>query len=217
MKLYNWQFAPNCRRVRMFVLEKGLDLPAISEVIEEGMKLQPAYLTSWPHALVPMLELDDGTRIGESIAICRYLEDEHPEPRLMGRSPLEKATIESWERRAYDECMIGTAEVVRNSMPEFHDRGIPGSLEPVPQIPALIERGKGRVRRYYKKFDAQLRDNPPVPMAERTAHHWAHAPNPAPDARQSGRGRWPARPRSVDARVTPFATRPRAAAPWRRQ
>ena len=159
MKLYNWQFAPNCRRVRMFVLEKGLDLPAISEVIEEGMKLQPAYLTSWPHALVPMLELDDGTRIGESIAICRYLEDEHPEPRLMGRSPLEKATIESWERRAYDECMIGTAEVVRNSMPEFHDRGIPGSLEPVPQIPALIERGKGRVRRYYKKFDAQLRDN----------------------------------------------------------
>ena len=159
MKLYNWQFAPNCRRVRMFVLEKGLDLPAISEVIEEGMKLQPAYLDSWPHALVPMLELDDGTRIGESVAICRYLEHEHPDPPLMGTTSLEKAAIESWERRAYDECMIGTAEVVRNSMPEFHDRGIPGSLEPVPQIPALIERGKGRIRRYYKKFDAQLRDN----------------------------------------------------------
>ena len=159
MKLYNWQFAPNCRRVRMFVLEKGLDLPAISEVIEDGMKLQPAYLASWPHAMVPMLELDDGTRIGEAAAICRYLETEHPNPPLMGTTSREKAAIESWERRAYDECMIGTAEVVRNSMPEFHDRGIPGSLEPVPQIPALIERGKGRVRRYYKKFDAQLSGN----------------------------------------------------------
>ena len=160
MKLYNWQFAPNCRRVRMFVLEKGLDLPAISEVIGDGFKLFPEYIEKWPHALVPMLELDDGTQLGEAAAICRYLEDEHPEPNLMGRDGLEKAKIEMWERRAYDECMIGTAEVFRNSIPEMVDRGIPGSLEPVPQIPALIERGKGRVRRYYQKFDAQLRDNP---------------------------------------------------------
>ena len=159
MKLYNWQFAPNCRRVRMFVLEKGLDLPKIEEVIGSGFKLYPEYIEMWPHALVPMLQLDDGTRIGEAAAICRYFEDEHPEPNLMGRTGKEKATIEMWERRAYDECMIGTAEVFRNSIPEMVDRGIPGSLEPVPQIPALIERGKGRVRRYYKKFDAQLRDN----------------------------------------------------------
>ena len=159
MKLYNWQFAPNCRRVRMFVLEKGLDLPAISEVIGGGFKLFPEYIEKWPHALVPMLELDDGTQIGEAAAICRYLEDAHPEPNLMGRNGLEKAKIEMWERRAYDECMIGTAEVFRNSIPEMVDRGIPGSLEPVPQIPALIERGKGRVRRFYKKFDAQLHGN----------------------------------------------------------
>ena len=58
MKLYNWQFAPNCRRVRMFVLEKNLDLPSIEEVIGEGFRLLPPYVEKWPHAMVPMLELE---------------------------------------------------------------------------------------------------------------------------------------------------------------
>jgi glutathione S-transferase len=90
------------------------------------------------------------------MAICRYLEDLFPEPKLMGGTAKEKGLVEMWERRAYDEGLIGCAEVFRNSHPEFVDRGLPGSLEPVPQIPALIERGKGRVRRFYRKFDAQL-------------------------------------------------------------
>jgi glutathione S-transferase len=156
MKIYNWQFAPNCRRVRMFVLEKGLDLPAIEEVIGDGFRLRPEYVGKWPHAMVPMLETDDGVQIGEAMAICRYLDDTYPEPRLMGTTAVEKALIEMWERRAYDEGLIGNAEVFRNSHADFVDRGIPGTLEPVPQIPALIERGKGRVRRFYKKFDEQL-------------------------------------------------------------
>jgi len=160
MKIYNWQFAPNCRRVRMFVLEKGLDLPAIEEVIGDGFRLLPEYVDKWPHAMVPMLETDDGVQIGEAMAICRYLDDIYPEPRLMGTTPAEKGVIEMWERRAYDEGLIGNAEVFRNSHPDFVDRGIPGTLEPVPQIPALIERGKGRVRRFYKKFDDQLADHP---------------------------------------------------------
>lgn len=160
MKIYNWQFAPNCRRVRMFVLEKGLDLPAIEEVIGDRFRLRPEYVDKWPHAMVPMLETDEGERIGEAMAICRYLDDVYPEPRLMGTTALEKAVIEMWERRAYDDGLIGCAEVFRNSHPEFVDRGLPGSLEPVPQIPALIERGKGRVGRFYRKFDAQLKNHP---------------------------------------------------------
>jgi glutathione S-transferase len=64
-----------------------------------------------------------------------------------------------WERRAYDECLIGTAEVFRNSHPEFVDRGIPGTTAKVPQIPGLIERGKGRVARYYQKMQEQLQDH----------------------------------------------------------
>lgn len=159
MKLYNWQFAPNCRRVRMFVLEKNLDLPSIEEVIGDGFRLLPPYVEKWPHAMVPMLETDEGARIGEAMAICRYLEDRYPDPNLMGRDAVEKGTIEMWERRAYDEGMIGTAEVFRNSHPDFVDRGLPGTLERVPQIPALIERGRGRVARFYRKCEEQLRNN----------------------------------------------------------
>jgi glutathione S-transferase len=162
MKLYNWQFAPNCRRVRMMVLEKGLDLPAIEEVIGDHLRLVPSFIETWRHAMVPMMELDDGTRIGEAMAICRYIEDVHPEPNLMGKDAKEKAKVEMWERRAYDEGLIGTAEVFRNSHPDFVDRGLPGRLDPVPQIPALIDRGRGRVSRFYHKFDEQLRDNPYV-------------------------------------------------------
>ena len=157
MKLYNWQRAPNCRRVRMFILEKGLEMPVIAEVGEE-VRLSDDYIKNWPHALVPMIETDDGLRIGEAMAICRFIEDEHPRPNLMGGNSREKAVIEMWERRAYDEGMIGAAEVLRNSHPAFVDRGLPGTLEPVPQIPALVERGKGRVRRFFQKFEDQLKD-----------------------------------------------------------
>lgn len=156
MKLYNWQFAPNCRRVRMFVLEKGLDLPAISEVIGDGMRLTETFLKMWPHAMVPLLELDDGTRFNEALGIVRYFEDLHPDPNLLGATPVERAMVTMWERRGYDEGMVGTAEVVRNSLPVFYDRGLPGTTELVPQIPALIERGHARVSRFYKKLETQL-------------------------------------------------------------
>ena len=136
MKLYNWQPAPNCRRVRMFILEKGMHMPEMEDVGDQS-RLSENYIKIWPHALVPMLETDDGLRIGEAIAICRFLEDEHPEPNLMGRNGREKACIEMWERRAYDEGMIGAAEAFRNAHPAFIDRGLGGSLEPVPQIQAL--------------------------------------------------------------------------------
>lgn len=162
MKLYNWQFAPNCRRVRMFILEKGLPLPDMPEVVvlDDALKVDPAFVKMWPPAMVPLLELDDGTRIGEALAIVRYLEDTNPEPNLLGANPLEAARVMMWERPAYDECIVGTAEVVRNGLDVFHDRALPGvPNEPVPQIPALIERGKGRVRRYYDRIEKQLATN----------------------------------------------------------
>jgi glutathione S-transferase len=163
VKLYNWQLAPNCRRVRMFILEKGMDLPEVEEVGDQSrlsdIRLSDNYVQIWPHALAPMLETDDGLRIGEAMAICRFLGDEHPEPNLMGSGGREKGCIEMWERRAYDEGMVGAAEAFRNAHPAFVDRALPGSLEPVPQIPALVERGKGRVSRFYRKFDQQLKEN----------------------------------------------------------
>ena len=92
------------------------------------------------------------------MAICRVIEDERPEPNWMGRDGREKACIEMWERRAY-EGMVGATEAFRNAHPAFIEPGLPGSLEPVPQIPALVERGRGRVNRFYRKFDEQLKEN----------------------------------------------------------
>lgn len=158
MKLYDWDFAPNCRRVRMFILEKGIEIPK-EECITSDIALKGPYVGYYEHAMVPMLELDDGTKLGEGLSIWIYLEALYPEPPLMGRTPVEKALISAWERRAYDEGMVGHAEIFRNSHPRFVDRGLPGHLEAVPQIPALIERGKLRVDRFHRKFNEQLSKN----------------------------------------------------------
>ena len=156
MKIYDWRLAPNPRRVRMFLAEKGLEIP-LEEVGDEGMRLKADYVARFdPWATTPMLELDDGTCIGEAMAICRYLEELHPEPRLMGRDALEKAMVEMWEQRAYEGAMFGVSEVLRNQHPAFADRGLPGTKDAVAQVAAMVERGKGRVERFYRSAEKRL-------------------------------------------------------------
>ena len=158
MKLYEWDFAPNYQRVRMFLLEKDIEIPK-KKCITSEIILKDPYLAHYRHAMVPMLELDDGTQLGEGLAIWIYFEALYPDPPLMGTTPLEKAMISAWERRAYDEGMVGHAEIFRNSHPKFVDRDLPDHLEPVPQIPTLIERGKLHVARFHRKFNEQLSKN----------------------------------------------------------
>jgi glutathione S-transferase len=104
---------------------------------------------------VPVLELDDGTRIGESVAICRYLEETYPEPPLMGTDARDKAIVEMWNRRAELEGFLAVGEAVRNGEPRFAGRALPGTRD-VAQIPALVERGKAAALRFYAKLDRQL-------------------------------------------------------------
>ena len=158
MKLYEWDFAPNCRRVRMFLLEKGIEVER-EECITSDIILSNGYRDRYAHYMVPMLELDDGTQLGEALSIWHFFDTLHPDPPLMGSTAVEKATISAWERRAYDEGMVGHAEIFRNSHPNFVDRGLPGHTESVPQIPDLVERGKMRVERFHRKFNDQLADN----------------------------------------------------------
>jgi glutathione S-transferase len=156
MKIYDWRLAPNPRRVRMFLAEKGVDVP-LEEVGTDGMRLKPEYMARFdPYATTPMLELDDGTCIGEAMAICRYFEELHPEPRLMGRDAKDKAIVEMWERRAYEGAMFAISEVLRNSHASFVERGLPGTRDAIPQVAEVVERGKGRLARFYKSFDSQL-------------------------------------------------------------
>jgi glutathione S-transferase len=159
MKLYDCKMAPNPRRVRIFIAEKGLQIPAVEVSIIDGENLKPEYLKVNPRGLLPVLELDDGNRLDETQAICRYLEETHPEPNLMGRTTLERAQIESWQRHMEFDGMTAVSEVVRNSIPAFSSRGLPGVTQPVAAIPALVERGTQSVKRFYDRLEQRLKES----------------------------------------------------------
>ena len=159
MKLYDFSLAPSPRRVRMFIAEKGIEIPSVQINTRERQQFSDAYRAVNPNCTVPALQLDDGTCILDSVAICRYLEEIHPEPNLMGRDAKEKAVIEMWSRLAELEGYLAAAESLRNGAAIFADRGLPGVTGGVPQIPALVERGKQTMGRLFAKLDRQLADN----------------------------------------------------------
>jgi glutathione S-transferase len=160
MKLYNWQVAPNPRRVRMFIAEKGINIETI-EVGEPGQaKLSDAYLASNPHRIVPALELDDGTLIGEAPVICRYLESIYPETPLLGRDAREQAIIGMWDRKCELEGLQACAEILRNKVRAFDGRALPGYSVPIERIDALIGRGQIRLGAFFDKLDTQLGESP---------------------------------------------------------
>jgi glutathione S-transferase len=132
VRVYDAAIAPNPRRVRWVMAEKGVtDIEVVPVSIPEGEHKRPDYLAKAGLPNLPMLEMDDGTTITESIAICRYLESRYPEPNLFGRSPEETAVIEMWTRRA--EMLVATPFMlgVRLSHPGF------AALErPAPEVAA---------------------------------------------------------------------------------
>ncbi|MEM7001708.1 MAG: glutathione S-transferase family protein [Pseudomonadota bacterium] len=114
--------SPNARRVHVFMAEKGIEIERVAVDIRAGENIGEAYLAKNPGGRVPMLELDDGTYLSESVAICRYLEGLHPEPNLFGSNPLESATIEMWTRRVELLLMSDVAGAFRNITGFFKDR-----------------------------------------------------------------------------------------------
>ena len=113
MKLYDYPGAPNPRRVRVFAAEKNIELDYVTVDMRKREHKTPQFIQKNPSGKIPVLELDDGTCIGESIAICRYLESLYPEPNLFGVSSLEIAQIEMAHRQIELELMsqIGTSWV----------------------------------------------------------------------------------------------------------
>jgi len=155
MKLYDCRKAPNPRRARIFIAEKGLTIPTQEVDILSGENLLPAFLTINPWGMLPALELDDGSVISEAPCIFRYLESLHPEPVLLGRDPLETARIESWERFSEFNGMGAIGEFYRNQAAQLADRGLPG-FSGVKTLPALVERGKQRAAWYYDQVEKRL-------------------------------------------------------------
>lgn len=155
MKFYDTSSAPSPRRVRIFLAEKGIKIPTVQVDLRAGAHLQPEFLKINPAATVPVLELDDGTTIGEAIACCRYLEETYPEPPLMGRDAKDKAVIAMWEHRCEIEGFLAVVEALRNEAKGMKGRALPGPVGHE-QIPALAERGRARIGQFFAWLNARL-------------------------------------------------------------
>ena len=156
MKLYDSEQAPNPRRVRIFMAEKGISCETEQVNIVLGENLSDDFLAVNPRGLLPTLVLDDGTALDESVAICRYLEETHPEPALMGTDALSKAQIEARQRHMEFDGLFSAAEAFRNAYPRFAKRGLGGNVGTVDAIPALVERGKASILRFYNRLNEDL-------------------------------------------------------------
>jgi glutathione S-transferase len=153
MKLYDGGRAPNPRRTRIFLAEKGIKLPMQQIDLGALEHMSASYAAINPLKRLPALVLDDGTVITESIAICRYFETLQPEPALFGRDGLETARVEMWNRRLELHLLFPVSHVFRNTHPAMK------AME-VPQVPAWAEANKPRVLEFIAVVDRELEGRP---------------------------------------------------------
>jgi|SRR5579885_322675 len=153
MKLYDSRLAPNPRRARIFLAEKGIQVPTEQVDMMAKQHLTPEYTAVNPLQRMPALVLDDGTVISESIAICRYFEALQPEPPLFGTGAKESAIVEMWNRRCELNLLFTVAHVFRHTHPAMKE------LE-VPQVPAWAEANRPRVIDFLRILNDELASRP---------------------------------------------------------
>ncbi len=158
MKFHDCETAPSPRRVRIFMAEKGLEIPTVQVDLRNREQLGDAFRALNPWCTVPVLELDDGTCVSEIEAICRYLEDTHPDPPLMGLDAQDRAVVAMWNRRVENDGFGAAIDAFRNSIPRMEHRALTG-FHDVEQISALAERSRGRLERLYATLDAHLAES----------------------------------------------------------
>lgn len=155
MKLYDFHAAPSPRRVRIFIAEKGLDIPLEQIDLGTGEQFSDEYRAINPGCTVPCLETDDGDHISECLPICAYLEMQHPEPALMGETALEKARVLMWNHIVEMDGIGGVGESFRNFSKGFRERALTGALA-YGQIPDLVERGRARAIAFFDRVEGEL-------------------------------------------------------------
>ena len=165
MKFYDCAPAPSPRRVRIFIAEKELDIPAVEVDLRSGEQHVDAFTTINPHRTVPVLELDDGSRITNTAGICAYLEAVKPLPALVGETPLEKSRIAEMQWRMEMQGLMAVSEVLRNRAKAFRGRALTGAAG-FDQIPELAERGLRRIDLFFEELDDIL-DSRPFVAGER--------------------------------------------------
>lgn len=151
MKLYDSAMAPNPRRARIFLAEKGIEVPVEQVDIGKAENRQPPFLAKNPMGGLPVLELDDGTHIAESIAICRYFEALQPDPPLFGVGTEDVAVVEMWNRRMELEVFNAITGCFRNTHDFFKGR--------IPQVPEYGEVCRGSAEKRLAWLDEVLADS----------------------------------------------------------
>jgi len=152
MKLYDSRTAPNPRRVRIFLAEKGISVPVEEVDIVSAQNRSAEFRAKNVMGTLPVLELDDGTTIAESVAICRYFEELQPEPPLMGTDAKDRALVEMWQRRMEYEVFLPITQVFRNGHAFFKGR--------IPQVPEYGEVCRKHAEQRLEWLDGVLADRP---------------------------------------------------------
>jgi glutathione S-transferase len=152
MKLYDFTLAPNPRRTRIFIAEKGLKIDTEQVNIFEAKNRTPEFLAKNPAGGLPVLQLDDGFHLAESVAICRYLEGLHPQPNLMGKDSREQAVIEMWNRRMELNLFAPAGRAFQHTNELFNGR--------IKQFPDYGATQRETVTQQIQWLDAQLGNRP---------------------------------------------------------
>ncbi len=155
MKFYDCRTAPSPRRVRMFIREKGLDIPVVEVDLRNQAQFDGDFLRKNPRATVPVLELDGGECIYDTLAICDYLESRYPEPPLIGKAPIERAQVLTWYARIVDDGFTAVSESFRNFVKGYRNNALTGQVG-YAQIPELV--GRQRALRFFEELDQRLTD-----------------------------------------------------------
>ena len=155
MRLFDFERAPSPRRVRIFLAEKGIEIPRVNVNLFRMEQLSPEFRAINPGCTVPVLETDDGVYLTECIAICHYVEALYPEPCLFGTTDMEEALVLMWNNIVENEGYPAVAEVLRNLSPGFRNRVLPGPLD-IQQIPELVERGHKRSNQFFDRIEQRL-------------------------------------------------------------
>ncbi|MFM7342659.1 MAG: glutathione S-transferase family protein [Betaproteobacteria bacterium] len=153
--LYDCATAPNPRRARIFLAEKGVTHETVPIDLRAGEQLQPAYRRINPNCTVPALRVEEGLILTDNASIAAYLEARFQDPPLMGRTPGEKADIASLNWRMEFDGLMPIAEALRNGSPAMADRALPGPVN-YAQIPELAQRGLARTQHFLEMLDALL-------------------------------------------------------------
>ncbi len=158
MMFYDCNTAPSPRLVRVFIAEKGIEIPTRAVDLRRGEHLSPEFRAINPYGTVPVLELDDGTRLTSTQGCWRYLEEMVPDPPLLGTTPAEKAVVADRLWRFDIDGWQAMTEALRNSAPGLKDRALTGA-DNYAQIPELGERGKLRTIRFLAHLDELLAES----------------------------------------------------------